>query len=98
MVPENRGLFTQLTVAENLRLRKRKSSSFTLAMAYQEFPQLELLQSPKTGLLSGGGAACARELGRFGSWLCVEPRCGCAGGAGSRVACRPRGPETCYFS
>jgi branched-chain amino acid transport system ATP-binding protein len=54
MVPENRGLFTQLSVAENLRLRRRKGSSTSIEQALELFPKLAGILSRKVGLLSGG--------------------------------------------
>jgi branched-chain amino acid transport system ATP-binding protein len=52
-VPEDRSLFFQLTVRENLRLRTtRRSTAVDDALAY--FPALEPLMSRRAGLLSGG--------------------------------------------
>ena len=52
-VPEDRSLFFQLTVRENLRLKvKRGSAAFTEALEY--FPTLEPLMDRRAGLLSGG--------------------------------------------
>ena len=49
MVPERRGIFQQLTVAENLRLAGDASST-----CLQLFPELESMQRRRAGLLSGG--------------------------------------------
>ncbi len=52
-VPEDRSLFFQLTVAENLRLGASKGSAdLDAALAY--FPALEGLLDRRAGLLSGG--------------------------------------------
>jgi branched-chain amino acid transport system ATP-binding protein len=52
-VPEDRSLFFQLTVRENLQLKaKRGSSAFREALEY--FPDLEALMDRRAGLLSGG--------------------------------------------
>lgn len=54
IVPEGRGLFYRLTVAENLRLRHRKGSSVDVAAALGYFPALERMMNRRAGLLSGG--------------------------------------------
>jgi len=66
-VPEGRGLFFALTVAEHFRLRHR-GEQLDEQVAYQYFPKLEELRSRRTGLLSGGeqqmlavGRALARK-------------------------------------
>ena len=52
-VPEDRSLFFQLTVAENLRLgAARGAADIDQALGY--FPALERLMDRKAGLLSGG--------------------------------------------
>ncbi len=51
-VPEDRGLFFGLTVAEHLRLTGRPDSLQQLA--YKGFPALEPLANRRAGLLSGG--------------------------------------------
>jgi branched-chain amino acid transport system ATP-binding protein len=52
-VPEDRSLFFQLTVHENLRLAAPKGANvFADILAY--FPALEALKDRKVGLLSGG--------------------------------------------
>lgn len=52
-VPEDRSLFFQLTVRENLRLRaKRDSAELNEALEY--FPALDKLMDRRAGLLSGG--------------------------------------------
>jgi branched-chain amino acid transport system ATP-binding protein len=52
-VPEDRSLFFQLTVAENLRLGAARGSS-EIARALRYFPALEALMDRRAGLLSGG--------------------------------------------
>jgi branched-chain amino acid transport system ATP-binding protein len=63
MVPEHRGLFTQLTGRENLRLRARGDRA-AMAEALATFPALEARLNRRAGLLSGGeqqmlAVACA---------------------------------------
>ena len=54
LLPENRGIFYQLTVAENLRLYQRKDGSVSVADVIEYFPALTALLERKAGLLSGG--------------------------------------------
>ncbi len=54
IVPEGRGLFYALTVAENLRLRKHRRSTVTQGELLEYFPALAGLMNRRTGLLSGG--------------------------------------------
>jgi branched-chain amino acid transport system ATP-binding protein len=51
-VPESRGIFRQLTVDENLRLRAR--SRKLVDEKYEQFPVLGRLRGRQAGLLSGG--------------------------------------------
>jgi len=65
-VPENRGLFEQLTARENLWLRARGNRDATAA-ALSHFPVLTPLLGRRVGLLSGGeqqmlALACALAL------------------------------------
>ncbi|MFC5676934.1 ABC transporter ATP-binding protein [Aeromicrobium endophyticum] len=53
MVPEHRGLFSQLTGRENLRLRSRGDRAAT-SEALATFPALEPVLDRRAGLLSGG--------------------------------------------
>jgi branched-chain amino acid transport system ATP-binding protein len=64
LVPANRGIFPQLTVAENLRLRIRSRKPAVTDEVFDHFPALRRLTSRKAGLLSGGeqqmlGLGCA---------------------------------------
>jgi branched-chain amino acid transport system ATP-binding protein len=52
-VPEDRSLFFQLTVRENLQLKAKRGSS-ALRDALEYFPDLEPLMDRRAGLLSGG--------------------------------------------
>ncbi len=52
-VPEDRSLFFQLTVRENLRLRAKRGSA-ALDEALEYFPALGALMERRAGLLSGG--------------------------------------------
>jgi ABC-type branched-subunit amino acid transport system ATPase component len=65
-VPEGRGLFFGLTVAEHFRLGHR-GERLDAARAFEYFPALEPLQGRPVGLLSGGEQqmlAVARALAR----------------------------------
>ncbi len=52
-VPEDRALFSRLTVAENLRIAARHSRADT-KLAVEYFPELGRLLDRRAGLLSGG--------------------------------------------
>jgi branched-chain amino acid transport system ATP-binding protein len=52
MVPEDRALFSSLTVQENLRLAAKGNESLDRVFRY--FPALEALMDRRAGLLSGG--------------------------------------------
>ncbi len=52
-VPENRGLFLQLTVRENLSLAKTRGT-VDIERAFELFPALQHLVDRRAGLLSGG--------------------------------------------
>lgn len=54
LLPEDRGIFFQLTVAENLRLHQRTGSGVTNDDIVAYFPALEKLMTRPAGLLSGG--------------------------------------------
>jgi branched-chain amino acid transport system ATP-binding protein len=54
IVPEGRGLFYKLSVAENLRLRRHRQSTVDNEDIFGYFPALESLMSRRAGLLSGG--------------------------------------------
>jgi branched-chain amino acid transport system ATP-binding protein len=65
-VPEGRGLFFGLTVAEHFRLAYR-GEQLDESLAYEYFPKLEALRKRRVGLLSGGEQqmlAVARALAR----------------------------------
>ncbi|GAA1545153.1 ABC transporter ATP-binding protein [Nocardioides humi] len=54
LVPEGRGLFRQLTVRENLRIRHPKRSPVTVESVLGYFPALEKVMDRTAGVLSGG--------------------------------------------
>jgi branched-chain amino acid transport system ATP-binding protein len=65
-VPEDRGLFRGLTVAEHLRLGPRKEK-LDADVAYEYFPALKAISARMAGVLSGGEQqmlAMGRALGR----------------------------------
>ncbi|HEY1737875.1 MAG TPA: ABC transporter ATP-binding protein, partial [Acidimicrobiia bacterium] len=68
-VPEDRSLFFQLTVAENLRLGASHGSS-DVERALHYFPALEPLMSRRAGLLSGG----EQQMLAMGRALTVKPK------------------------
>ena len=73
-VPENRGLFFGLTVAEHLRLGYR-GERLDAAAAYRYFPALEGLRERRCGLLSGGEQqmlAVGRALARHPRLLLLD--------------------------
>lgn len=54
LVPDDRGLFSTMTVREHLRLARRKPDLTRQKSIFSRFPALEQLQTRKVGLLSGG--------------------------------------------
>lgn len=54
LVPENRGIFSLLTVEENLRIAERKGAPWSLRDIYGIFPRLEERKRNGGGQLSGG--------------------------------------------
>ena len=73
-VPENRGLFFGLTVAEHLRLGYR-GERLDAGIAYRYFPALSELRDRRCGLLSGGEQqmlAVGRALARRPTLLLLD--------------------------
>ena len=73
-VPENRGLFFGLTVAEHFRLGHR-GERLDAEAAYRYFPALAELRDRRCGLLSGGEQqmlAVARALARHPKLLLLD--------------------------
>lgn len=54
LVPENRGIFSLLTVEENLRIACRKGAAWSMRDVYAIFPRLEERKRNGGGQLSGG--------------------------------------------
>jgi branched-chain amino acid transport system ATP-binding protein len=68
-VPEGRGIFFGLTVAEHFRLARR-SVPIDEEIAYEHFPLLRELRSRRAGLLSGG----EQQMLAIGRALARKPR------------------------
>ena len=71
IVPEDRGLFRQLSVIENLRLRWHKESTVGFDDVFRLFPVLREMSRRKVGLLSGG----EQQMVAIGGALIADPRC-----------------------
>jgi branched-chain amino acid transport system ATP-binding protein len=67
-VPEDRGLFLQLTAAENLELGAAGRAG--IATAVEHFPELEPLLGRRAGLLSGG----EQQMVALGRAIAARPR------------------------
>ncbi|GAB7004784.1 ABC transporter ATP-binding protein [Nocardioides sp. AN3] len=70
LVPEGRGLFYRLTVAENLRLRRHRRSTVTLDDVLGHFPVLASLMGRRAALLSGG----EQQMLALAGALIADPR------------------------
>jgi branched-chain amino acid transport system ATP-binding protein len=70
LVPEDRGLFYQLTTAENLWLHRHRDSTMTPARIFEYFPPLANLTGRRAGLLSGG----EQQMLALGCALISQPR------------------------
>ena len=68
-MPDDRAIFSQLTVAENLRLNARRGRSGGRDRILEYFPPLAPLLTRKTGLLSGG----EQQMLALGCKLIAEP-------------------------
>ncbi|MEV7227436.1 ABC transporter ATP-binding protein [Polymorphospora sp. NPDC051019] len=53
-VPEDRGVFAGLTIAENLRLAERRGSAPAYGRVFELFPELDRRAKQRAGSLSGG--------------------------------------------
>ncbi|WP_306370815.1 ABC transporter ATP-binding protein [Nocardiopsis sp. CC223A] len=53
-VPEERGVFAALTVAENLRIAERRPGTHRYDLVHELFPELEKRREQPAGTLSGG--------------------------------------------
>lgn len=70
LVPDDRGVFHQLTVAENLRIRARSRARDGIDRVATYFPQLRDLWKRRAGLLSGG----EQQMLALGCALVCEPQ------------------------
>lgn len=70
LVPEGRGLFYQLTVAENLRVHQHRGSGIAVSDVLGSFPEIRRLLSRRAGLLSGG----EQQMLALGCALIGDPR------------------------
>jgi branched-chain amino acid transport system ATP-binding protein len=68
-VPENRGVFHQLTVRDNLRLGRAKGPA-NLSQALEYFPALEKLMDRRAGLCSGG----EQQMVALGRAILAQPK------------------------
>ncbi len=70
LLPEDRGIFFQLSVAENLRLHRHRHSEVTESDVIGWFPALEELLDRRAGLLSGG----EQQMLALGCKLIADPK------------------------
>ncbi|WP_395155537.1 ABC transporter ATP-binding protein [Ilumatobacter sp.] len=70
LLPEDRGIFFQLTVEENLRLHCYRRSSVNQDQVLGYFPALDALLNRKAGLLSGG----EQQMLALGCKLIADPK------------------------
>jgi branched-chain amino acid transport system ATP-binding protein len=70
LVPDGRGLFFKLTVAENLRLRRPRHSRVSLDDVLDLFPGIQSLLRRRTALLSGG----EQQMVALAGALLADPR------------------------
>lgn len=70
LLPEDRGIFFQLTVAENLRLHDRSKGKISIDQIFEYFPALKPLIRRKSGLLSGG----EQQMLALGCKLLADPK------------------------
>jgi branched-chain amino acid transport system ATP-binding protein len=70
LVPDNRGVFYSLTVADNLRLARRGSRAGDHEEVLGHFPKLDSLRRRKCGLLSGG----EQQMLALAKALLTEPK------------------------
>ncbi|SOD74623.1 amino acid/amide ABC transporter ATP-binding protein 2 (HAAT family) [Jatrophihabitans sp. GAS493] len=70
LVPDDRGVFADLTVREHFRMARAKPSKTREQFVLDRFPALRNLQSRKAGLLSGG----EQQMLAIGKALLAEPK------------------------
>ena len=70
LVPDDRGVFSGLTVRDHFRLARRKPDPARLAAVLERFPALAGLSGRKVGLLSGG----EQQMLTIAKAVLAEPR------------------------
>jgi len=70
LVPQDRGLFTRLTVRENLKIAERRGRAGRSATVLELFPVLVPLLDRRAGVLSGG----EQQMLALGRALLCEPK------------------------
>lgn len=70
LLPEDRGILFQLTVAENLRLHRHSASKISVDRVVGYFPALGKIMGRKAGLLSGG----EQQMLALGCKLIADPK------------------------
>lgn len=70
LVPDDRGVFADLTVREHFRMARAKASPEREKFVLKRFPALEPLMQRKAGLLSGG----EQQMLAIGKALLAEPK------------------------
>ncbi|MTD15957.1 ATP-binding cassette domain-containing protein [Nakamurella sp. YIM 132087] len=70
LVPDDRGVFADLTVGEHFRMARAKADKVRLDFVLDRFPALRPLRDRRVGLLSGG----EQQMLAIGKALLAEPK------------------------